>query len=301
MESLSLTTQDGQIIGCQHFPCAKQGTPPLATLVIASAIGVPQRFYRRYAEYMAQQGFSCLTFDYRGTGHSTFKGNLNNITMTDWGAQDLNCVLAKAQQLAEKKGQGTDDVFLVGHSIGGQISGVAHNSKKLKAALFVASSAPYWKRWSGVKKLSMFLTVYLMLPICSVGRQVFPAKSIGFSSMNFPAVIAQTWAGWMRKKDYLFDSSLGYSLDNYPKLNFPLLSLSFDDDILAPEININWLLKFFPNCKIERRTILADTHGALGHMGFFRQKHQDTLWLDSLQWFKQHLNKADEPALAQQQ
>jgi len=290
METLSLTTQDGQLVGCQYFPANNPGTPPLATLVIASAIGVPQGFYRRYAQYMNQQGFACLTFDYRGTGDSTYQGNLNNIAMTDWGTQDLNCVLAKAQQLAEHNGANSDSIFLLGHSIGGQISGLAQNSKSLKAAMFVASSAPFWKRWNGRSKISMFITVYLLLPLFSMGRKVFPAKSVGLSSMNFPAVIAKTWAKWMKKKDYLFDKSLGYSLENYQQLNFPLLSLSFDDDTLAPEININWLMKFFPNCQVERRIIQAKEHGALGHMGFFRKKHQDTLWQDSVQWFKQNLN-----------
>ncbi|OUR95904.1 hypothetical protein A9Q81_13605 [Gammaproteobacteria bacterium 42_54_T18] len=299
MDKLSLTTQDGQNIGCQYFPCDKPGTPTLATLVIASAIGVPQGFYRRYAEYMSQQGFACLTFDYRGTGDSTYRGNLNNIAMTDWGTQDLDCVLAKAEQLTEQNDGNDNPVLLLGHSIGGQISGFAQNSKNVKAAIFVASSAPYWKRWNGFSKLSMFLTVYLLLPICSMGRKVFPAKSVGFSSMNFPAVIAKTWAGWMKKKDYLFDESLGYSLENYQQLSFPLLSLSFDDDTLAPEININWLLKFFPNCQVERRSIQAKTYGALGHMGFFRKKNKDTLWRDSVQWFSQQLDHVDNQQLDQ--
>jgi len=298
METLSLTTQDGQLVGCQFFPAHKSGTPPIATLVIASAIGVPQGFYRRYAQYMNQQGFNCLTFDYRGTGDSAYQGDLNSIAMTDWGAQDLECVLAKARQLAER--EGGEQIFLLGHSIGGQVSGLAQSSQHLKAAIFVASSAPYWKRWNGRKKISMFITVYLLLPLFSLGRKVFPAKSVGLSSMNFPAVIAKTWAKWMKKKDYLFDKSLGYSLENYQQLNFPLLSLSFDDDTLAPEININWLMKFFPKCQVERRIIRAKEHGPLGHMGFFRQKHQDTLWQDSVQWFKQNLKTSVDNGKAQE-
>jgi len=43
---------------------------PVAQLVIAGATGVPQGFYRRFAEYAAQRGYSTLTLDYRGIGQS---------------------------------------------------------------------------------------------------------------------------------------------------------------------------------------------------------------------------------------
>lgn len=39
-----------------------------ANIVLSSATGVPQAFYRRFAEYVTQFGYQVLTFDYHGMG-----------------------------------------------------------------------------------------------------------------------------------------------------------------------------------------------------------------------------------------
>ena len=37
---------------------------------MAGATAVPQKFYRRFAEFARQQGYDTLTLDYRGIGQS---------------------------------------------------------------------------------------------------------------------------------------------------------------------------------------------------------------------------------------
>lgn len=39
-------------------------------IIVASATGVAQLFYHRFAEYAVQKGFEVLTFDYRGVALS---------------------------------------------------------------------------------------------------------------------------------------------------------------------------------------------------------------------------------------
>lgn len=43
--------------------------PPKGTVVIACATGVTARYYHRYAVFLAANGFSALTFDYRLPRH----------------------------------------------------------------------------------------------------------------------------------------------------------------------------------------------------------------------------------------
>ena len=47
-------------------------TPPQvkAQLLVACATGVPQAYYRRFAEYMSQYQYQVLCFDYRGVAKS---------------------------------------------------------------------------------------------------------------------------------------------------------------------------------------------------------------------------------------
>jgi predicted alpha/beta hydrolase len=157
----------------------------------------------------------------------------------------------------------------------------------LKRAIFVASSAPYWKRWSGLQKLGMFFNVNIMIPAACFGRKVFPAKAVGFSSMNMPASIAKTWVSWMKTPGYLFDDQHGYDISRYKTLNFPILSLGFSDDHYAPKINIDKLLSFFQNCSIENTQIDASQHGGIAHMGYFHDRHKETLWKDAIKWLEQ--------------
>ena len=56
-----------------------------ARIVVACATGVPQPFYRRFAEFSAAQGFEVLTFDYRGI-HLSAPKQLKDFQMSylDW-------------------------------------------------------------------------------------------------------------------------------------------------------------------------------------------------------------------------
>ena len=282
VHSRRLITEDGQAIHATVYPAVKAK----GTVIMASALGVPQSYYSRYATFLMGNGYQCICFDYRGTANSPFAGDLDDIELIDWGKQDLHRVIEEAKTLAQEQSLSPDNIILVGHSIGGQITGMTSEIKHIKRALFVASSAPYWRRWTGLGKLSMFLNVYLMVPAACFGRKVFPAKAVGFSSMNMPASVAKTWASWMRTPNYLFDRRHGYDISGYQDLNFPIMSLGFSDDNFAPKTNIDRLLSFFPNCKIDDRQVDAKAHGGIGHMGYFHNKHQHTLWKEGLEWIE---------------
>jgi len=282
MQSINITTADQQSLAARIYPCDE----PKATVVIASALSVPQKFYQAYAEYLNSQGLQCISFDYRGIGESTFHGKLKDIQLIDWGVQDLHAVLEHAFNLASTSGK----VLFVGHSIGGQVLGMSEYADKLSAALFIGSSAPYWKRWQGKGKLSMFLNACVLLPFLSQFGEMFPAKKVGLSSMNLPSSIIKQWAGWMRDRDYLFGEKFGYDTSRYGKLEMPIFSYGFDDDHFAPEVNINWLLKFYGNTRIEKKLISSADFGAVGHMGFFKEKFKDSLWKESSDWLLQKIN-----------
>jgi predicted alpha/beta hydrolase len=61
-----------------------------SNIVVSSATGVPQAFYRRFSEYAAQLGYQVLTFDYRGVAKSAPR-QLKGFKMSylDWGTLDL--------------------------------------------------------------------------------------------------------------------------------------------------------------------------------------------------------------------
>ncbi|HSN73229.1 MAG TPA: hypothetical protein VLT59_17065, partial [Steroidobacteraceae bacterium] len=87
-QAVTLHCDDGQPLGATSF--AATGDPPIATAVIAAAMGVPQTFYARFAGWLATRGIDALTFDYRGIGASRLISQRGReVTLLDWGRADL--------------------------------------------------------------------------------------------------------------------------------------------------------------------------------------------------------------------
>ncbi|MEY4170718.1 MAG: hypothetical protein RLZ94_1791, partial [Actinomycetota bacterium] len=105
--SFSVTAPDGYVLGATRYPA----DDPRARIVMAGATGVPQRFYRHFAEYAAARGYDVITFDYRGVGESA-PASLRGFRMDyrDWARLDLAAVVAEAA--------GDVPVHLVAHSYG---------------------------------------------------------------------------------------------------------------------------------------------------------------------------------------
>ena len=85
-EERILCTADGVQLTAVHY----RASVVRAHIVVAGATGVPQGFYRRFAEFCRAQGYHVLTLDYRGIGRSrpaTLKGF--RMDYLDWARQDL--------------------------------------------------------------------------------------------------------------------------------------------------------------------------------------------------------------------
>ena len=67
---------------------------PRAAVVLHAATGVPARFYRRFADWLAaERDIVCLTYDYRDFGASGDPRG-SPATMTDWGVRDQQAARA---------------------------------------------------------------------------------------------------------------------------------------------------------------------------------------------------------------
>jgi len=85
-ESRFIRTHDGYDIAAAFF------RPPgivRASVLIAPAMGVSQRFYAALADWLASRGFLVVTFDFRGIGLSR-RADLRTLdtTISDWAESD---------------------------------------------------------------------------------------------------------------------------------------------------------------------------------------------------------------------
>jgi len=66
----------------------------------------------------------------------------------------------------------------------------------------------------------------------------------------------------------------------------PLLSWGFTDDPIATPAAVAALLQSYANAAIERRWTAPAELGvrAIGHHGFFAERHRESLWRAALDW-----------------
>jgi predicted alpha/beta hydrolase len=252
-----------------------------AVLVIAAAMGVPRRYYKAFATGMAERGIATVTFDYRGIGEAA--AGLRDpaaTTFQDWGRLDLHAVLE--QTYARFPGV---PVFLAGHSAGAQIVGMTPLAEKLAGLVFVAGPRPHVSQDRGSYRIFSTLWWYLLVPLGSLGRW-FPARRLGFSSVDVPSGVTAEWGRWARSKRYLFSPEHGIDIARYARLRLPLLAFSFTDDLYTPRLSAEALLSEYPAARVTRREVRPAEVGAraIGHLGFFRETFRDNLWKETADW-----------------
>lgn len=275
METLRLPCEDG-------YPLAAMllRSPGRQAVLIAPALGVPARFYAAYARYLAGRGYNVMILDYRGSGASAqgpCRGR--DIRMSDWGRLDIEAGLAWLQ--GELK---PDRCFLVGHSAGAQLPGLAASSEQLDGMILVAGSAPHLRHYPPSAWPKLVLTWYGLGPLLSWRRDQFPARQTGLGSTTVAAGVVRQWAAWARSRDYLFDPVHGLDTTRYARLKLPILSYCFADDAYAPPAAVDALLAHYRAARVERRQLPRSTQGVIGHFGFFREQQADTLWRESTDW-----------------
>ena len=265
-----------------ELPVTLFGAPkPRAVLVVAAAMGVPRRYYARFAADMAARGITAVTFDYRGIGEAA--AGLKDPRATsfqDWGRLDLHAVLeqvyAKFPNLP---------VFLAGHSAGAQVVGLTPLSERLAGLVFIAGPRPHVSQDRGAYRIFSTLWWYVLVPLGSLFAW-FPARKLGFSSVDVPSGVTREWGRWARAPRYLFTPKFGIDTSRYPKLRLPILALSFSDDLYTPPASAEALLSEYPNAVVTRRAVRPAEVGAraIGHLGFFREGLRDTLWREAAEW-----------------
>lgn len=278
MKSPILQCADGVALNASWWRCAPETNR--ATVVVAPALGVPHGFYARYGAYLNTRGFDVLSFDYRGVAGSGKGIDDSQVRLEHWGERDLQAALIAARASA-----GDAPVFVVGHSIGGQIPGLAAASVSLSGLVLVAASAPYPARYRWRDRLQIELMWRVLVPLLGRGRR-FPARRLGFATVDLPGSVMRSWRAWGLTPDYLFDARHGLDTRRYAALAQPLLAYSFSDDSYASRAAVEALLVHYPAARIEHRHVEPPVGKALGHFGYFRESQRDSLWRETADWLE---------------
>ena len=277
VQDTSFAARDGYPLAATVFAPADA---PRGAVLINSATAVPRKIYRGFATYLAEQGHTVLTYDYRGIGGSRPR-SLRGFTvrMRDWAALDVAAAIDHMRGVWPKLPLG-----VVGHSFGGQALGLASNNDQVSRALFVAAQAGYWRLFHSPEKYRVYAMLRLVgAPLARVLGYVPGRLGIG---EDLPRDVFLEWTAWVMKPRYFFDDATLDALANFPRYRGALRAICLTDDPWATAPAVDLLCSGFTGTAPERIDVRPADVGAakIGHFGFFRPEHRGTLWRDGAGW-----------------
>lgn len=267
----------GNGLGITTYP-ADHGSGTV--VLIASATGVLQSYYRHFATWMAAQGPAVVTFDYTGIGASRpAHMRACKATVRSWATDDLSTVIDHVHTtMAPKR------LLLLGHSIGGQLAGLCPRQEGIDGLVLVAAQLGHWRWWPKNQRWRLYFRWFILLRGLTRLFGYFPGKRIGVME-DLPGPMALEWSTWGLSPNYLFDH-VADAAGRFANLKVPAVIWSFEDDRdLAPKLAVDKLAERLVNCRITREHLRPADLGAqrIGHFGFFRKGGEATLWPALLQ------------------
>ena len=255
------------------------------TVMLCPATGITQKFYTKFATWLAAQGYPTITFGNRGIGKSLI-GDIKKspASIIDWGTLDMPAVLETL------KNKFPDQSYhLIGHSAGGQLIGLMPNALDLKSAFVFASSSG---NLSNMKfpfrvQAKFFMNFFIPLSNLFFGHTKSPWLGMG---EPLPKKAAEDWARWCNGEGYL-KTDFGTMIKDhqYDKLTFKTNWLYATDDDIAVRENVQEMQAVYSQCIPKTLVLSPEQNGAteIGHMGFFKSSNEH-LWPLTTTWLDQH-------------
>lgn len=244
-------------------------------VLIVPAMGVEQRFYAAFAQWLAERGFVTVTFDYVGRGLSR-QGSLRDlqVDVIGWGRHDCSAMLDAAAAAA-----GSLPVFWIGHSLGGQILPFVRGSERIRRAFTIATGSGYWRENTRSLRNRAWLLWYLIAPLVTPLAGYFPGQRLGMVG-DLPRGVIEQWRRWCLHPEYAVGAEGETVREAYSAVRTPITAISFTDDEMMSGRNTESLHGFYRAAPQTAKRIAPTQIGVerIGHFGFFRRQFAESLW-----------------------
>lgn len=276
----TLVAADGYRLTALRYAVPASHGSARGRIVVAGATGVPQRFYRRFAQHAAVQGFETLTLDYRGIGLSK-PARLRGFEMDyrDWARLDL----AAAVDACPEDGL---PLFMVGHSYGGHAFGLLPNHARV-SGLYTFATGAGWHGWMPpLERLRVLLMWRVIGPVLTRWKGYLPWSLLGMGE-DLPLGVYRQWRQWCRYPRYFFDDPAVAAevQEQFARVRTPIVAANALDDLWAPPASRDAFMAGYRHAGWRALDIdPATLVGPIGHMGYFRPAARP-LWQGVLDWF----------------
>ncbi len=245
------------------FMCAET---PKAAIVLHGAVGVPAGYYRAFALWLADQGYACLTYDYRDFAASqTAPLRQSRANLQSWGLSDQPAALATLRRHLPQT-----PVWVIGHSLGGTMLGF-HPMDGVSRVITVASGLvtlpdhpwPYralaaWF-WYGLPRLANALLGYL------------PGRALQMGP-DLPCGVYLQWRRWcLRPGFWQGDVGLSLPAPDPARITCPMKIIAIADDAVVPPSAVWRLMALYPRAVKRQLTLRPADHSlqSIGHIAAF--------------------------------
>jgi len=280
MEEIRIPTEDGFDLPATLFEsnAGVRGEGPV--VLISSATAVPRRFYRHFAQYLADNGAcAVMTWDYRGM-NGELKGKARReVRMSDWALRDLPAAVKTLQRRYPYAG-----LAGLGHSFGGQALGLSGTADRFRRYMTLAAGSGYLALTREEAKLR-FTMNWIGYPIASL-LGYLPAWAGMGEGLPFGAF--NQWRKWCNTPDYFMSDPDIPETSRFADVRIPMVAVGFHDDPWATRESVEALMAWYARAEIRLRWFTPEEAGGpVGHFGFFRQAHRETLWPPIADWLTQ--------------
>lgn len=241
---------------------------PKGVVIMAPAMAVPQAFYQPLCQWLNEQGYRVISFDYFGIGASVDQP-LKQIktTVMDWAMLDAKAVI----DYAYREANGLPLVWLA-HSISGQIFGLIPNHTLIDHVITVATGTGYWRHTTPSLKFKSAFLWFFVTPWLIPLAGYFPGRKLGIIG-DVPAGAMQQWRRWCLHPHYLVGVEQRY--EQYAQVTTPITAIRLSDDEMLTERNVTIMHDFYQQAP--QRRILFTPHQLgvtqIGHFGAFKKSH----------------------------
>ncbi len=227
------------------------------TLVFLPALGVRASYYKGFIEETANKlGLRVLTVDWRGHGSSSLRPAKD----VDFGYQQLLDDMDELLSWIEEQ-YPDQPISLGGHSLGGQLSCLFYGrySDRVKQLLIIASCSVYYKGWSGIGKLRVWMVGKVFYGIARLVGY-FPGEQVGFGGREAKGVMKDWGHNATSGKYELAGSSFHYD-DAMQQAQPKILAINYKPDTFAPFEATEYLINKFNTNSQKTHLLLPDkTH-----------------------------------------
>lgn len=273
MLTQKVVTSDGTEISARFY-AEETSNPTRGAVLIVPAMGTPQAYYEPFANWLAGQGYTVATFDYRGIGASRpEKLSGFQADILDWAR--LDCAAVMDALLERAPGI---PLYWIGHSLGGQILPFVPQHERLSKVVMIASGSGYWRENSLPARRYVLWLWYVVAPIAVTLCGYFPGKALRKVG-DLPKGVMMQWRRWCLHPDY----ALGEGAEmraKFAAVKTRIVALTFQDDEYLSARSMESLKTFYENAPVSIRQITPREIGLkrIGHFGFFRAQSEAPLW-----------------------